>query len=168
MSLDEHIAAIEVAVGDPRRGLPEEVFRLLCRLTTMVNVDLLIRNERRETLLTWRHDDLYHGWHVPGGVIRYKERMEARVVEVARLELGAAVAVKGAPVAMNEVIHLDRRARGHFIAFLFECELVSPLDETLRHHEGPPQHGQWAWHGAYPPDMIGSHEMYRRFFAPQP
>src|SRR6186713_2574834 len=123
MRLEEHIAAIEAAVADPRGGLPEPIFRLLARLTAMVNVDLLVRNDRRETLLTWRQDDLYRGWHIPGGIIRYKERMETRVAEVARAELGAAVTVKGAaPVAMNEIIHLDRKARGHFIAFLFECE----------------------------------------------
>ena len=33
----------------------------------MVNVDLLIRNDRRETLLTWRQDELYRGWHIPAG-----------------------------------------------------------------------------------------------------
>jgi colanic acid biosynthesis protein WcaH len=76
MRLEEHIAAIEAAVADPRGGLPEPIFRLLARLTAMVNVDLLVRNDRRETLLTWRQDDLYRGWHIPGGIIRYKERME--------------------------------------------------------------------------------------------
>jgi ADP-ribose pyrophosphatase YjhB (NUDIX family) len=167
MRLEEHIDEIESAVDDPRQGLPEPVFRLVTRLTAMVNVDLLIRNDRRETLLTWRHDDLYRGWHLPGGIIRYKERMETRLAEVARAELGAAVAVKGGPVAMNEIIHLDRKARGHFIAFLFECELVTAPDETLKYPGGQPQHGQWAWHGTYPPDMIDSHEVYRRFLDPR-
>ena len=167
MRLEEQIDAIESAVADPCQGLPEPVFRLVTRLTPMVNVDLLIRNERRETLLTWRHDDLYRGWHLPGGIIRYKERMDTRVAAVARAELGAVVTIKGAPVAMNEIIHLDRKARGHFIAFLVECDLATPLDETLRYQEGPPQHGQWAWHGTYPPDMIDSHDIYRYLFDPR-
>ena len=89
--------------------------------------------------------------------------MEIRVAEVARLELGAAVTIKGDPIAMNEIIHLDRVVRGHFIAFLFDCELAGSLDERLKYDGGKPQHGQWAWHGAYPPDMIASHEIYRRF-----
>jgi ADP-ribose pyrophosphatase YjhB (NUDIX family) len=163
MRLDEHIDAIESAIADPRRGLPDEVFGLLTRLTPMNNVDLLIRNDRRETLLTWRDDGLYRGWHIPGGIIRFKERMADRVAEVARLELGAAVTIKGAPVAVNEVIHVERHVRGHFIAFLFECELASGLDDSRRHAGGPPAHGQWAWHGSFPSDMIRSHEMYRRF-----
>ena len=61
-----------------------------------------------------------------------------------------------------------RRARGHFISFLFECELTSPLDADLAFKSGSPQNGQWAWHAAYPPAMIGSHEMYRAFIDPQP
>lgn len=168
MHLDEHIDAIESAITDARRGLPDEVFHLVTRLTPMTNVDLLIQNERRETLLTWRDDELYRGWHIPGGIIRYKERMADRVAEVARLELGAAVSIKGGPVAVNEVIHTNRRVRGHFIAFLFACELTSGPDERLRHAGGPPVRGQWAWHRTFPPDMIRSHEMYRRFIEPTP
>jgi ADP-ribose pyrophosphatase YjhB (NUDIX family) len=167
MRLDEHIHAIESAVADPHQGLPDEVFGLVTRLTPMVNVDLLIRNDRQETLLTWRDDALYRGWHVPGGIIRFKEHMADRVAEVARLELGAAVTIKSAPVAVNEVIHVERHVRGHFIAFLFECELTGPPDETLRHAGGAPSHGQWAWHRACPPDIIRSHEMYRRFLDPR-
>jgi ADP-ribose pyrophosphatase YjhB (NUDIX family) len=161
--LDEHVHAIESAIADPRCGLPDEIFHMVARLTPMTNVDLLIYNDRGETLLTWRDDGLYHGWHIPGGIIRFKERMADRVAEVARLELGAAVTIKEPPVAVNEVIHLERRARGHFIAFLFECQLASALDAARRYAGGPPAHGQWAWHGSYPADMIGSHEMYRRF-----
>jgi ADP-ribose pyrophosphatase YjhB (NUDIX family) len=168
MHLDEHIDAIESAVADARSGLPEEVFHLVTRLTPMANVDLLIRNERREILLTWRDDETYRGWHIPGGIIRYKERMADRVAEVARLELGAIVTIKGEPVAVNEIIHASRRVRGHFIAFLFECDLAGEPDERLRHDGGPPAQGQWAWHGAFPPDMIDSHEMYRRFFERAP
>jgi len=164
MGLNDHIDAIESAVADPRQGLPDEVFGLVTRLTPMANVDLLIRNDRRETLLTWRDDGVYRGWHIPGGIIRYKERMAARVAEVARLELGAEVTIKGAPIAVNEVIHLERVVRGHFIAFLFECELAGSPSESLRYDGGEPAHGQWAWHGACPPDIIASHEMYRRFF----
>jgi ADP-ribose pyrophosphatase YjhB (NUDIX family) len=168
MGLEDHIAAIDAAVGDATRGLPEPVFGLIGRLTAVVNVDLLIRNDRRETLLTWRHDDLYLGWHIPGGVVRFKERMAERVAAVARMELGATVSAKPEPAAMHEIITHARDARGHFVSFLFECELTSALDEALRYRGGPPQNGQWAWHAACPADMIDSHAVYRRFIDPQP
>ena len=169
MRLEDHVAAIDAAAREPEKGLPEAVFDLLSRLTPMLNVDLLIRNERRETLLTWRHDELYLGWHIPGGVIRFKERMEDRIAAVARLELGTTVRlVKPEPVAIHQIIQPVRRARGHFISFLFECELTGHLDESLAFRSGSPQNGQWAWHATYPPAMIGSHEMYRRFIDHEP
>lgn len=169
MRLEDHIAAIDAAVADPQHGLPTPLFDLLSRLTPMLNVDLLIRNEQRQTLLTWRHDDLYLGWHIPGGVIRFKEQMAERIAAVARLELGATVRLlQPEPVAIHQIIQPVRRARGHFVSFLFECALTSPLDESLAFTDGSPQNGQWAWHATYPPAMIGSHEMYRRFIEPQP
>src|SRR5438270_292510 len=128
MTLDEHLHALTEAVGDARQGIPEPVFDFLCRVTAIVNVDLLIRNERGHTLLTWRQDELYRGWHVPGGVVRFKERMSDRIAAVARTELGATVRiVTPAAIAVNEVIQPVRVARGHFVSFLFECELTGPL-----------------------------------------
>lgn len=166
MTLDEHIKAIDAAVGDARRGLPEPVFALLSRLTPMVNVDLLIKNDRGETLLTWRDDELYLGWHVPGGVVRFKERLEARVDAVARTELGAAVSITPEPLAVNEIITVPRDARGHFLSFLFECRLEAEPDPALRLERGTPKRGQWAWHASFPPDMIQSHGIYRKFIDP--
>ena len=162
MDLDERVLEIESAVGDPRRGLPDAVFRLVTRLTPMLNVDLLIRQNGR-TLLTWRDDPYYHGWHVPGGIVRYKERMADRLAEVARLELGTTIASKSTAIAINEIVHEDRAVRGHFISFLYECELTGPLDETRRHRTGPLKDGEWAWHAVTPADIIRSHDMYRRF-----
>ena len=162
--LEDHIAAIDEAVGDATKGLPQPVFDLLCRLTPMVNVDLLIRNDAGQTLLTWRDDDNYLGWHVPGGIVRYKEQMPDRVAAVAKAELGAAVRiVRPDPVAITPIIRSVPRARGHFISFLFECELLGPPDESLGFDGGELRHGQWAWHASYPETMIDSHAMYRRF-----
>jgi colanic acid biosynthesis protein WcaH len=166
MTLKDHIAAIEAAVGDARQGLPEPVFVLLARIAPVVNVDLLIKDEHGGTLLTWRDDHLYRGWHVPGGVVRFKEPIAHRVAEVARLELGASVSMQPAPLAINEVIDPARADRGHFVSFLFDCSLTSALDEERRYRGGAPNDGAWAWHASYPPDMIPMHGIYRRFIGP--
>ncbi len=165
MRLEEHIDAIESHIEDPRQRLPQPVFDFLSRIAPVVNVDLLVRNERGEILLTWRHDELYHGWHVPGGVVRFKERLADRVAAVARAELGTTVTMKPEPLALTEIIEPARAARGHFVSFLFDCRLDGPPDEALRHRGGAPKAGEWAWHAAFPPDMIAAHEIYRRFFA---
>jgi ADP-ribose pyrophosphatase YjhB (NUDIX family) len=164
MRLEDYIAAIEASIDDPRKRLPQPVFDLISRITPVVNVDLLVRNERREILLTWRHDNLYHGWHIPGGVVRFKERLADRVAAVAQSELGTAVTMIPTPLAVNEIIHPERAARGHFVSFLFDCTIDGPADETRRYRGGAPNSGEWSWHAAYPPDMITAHEIYRRFF----
>jgi hypothetical protein len=49
-------------------GLPEELFLFVSRITPLINVDLLIQDDGRRTLLTWRSDRFFGpGWHVPGG-----------------------------------------------------------------------------------------------------
>lgn len=167
MNLDDYVQQVAAAVDDPRQGLPDPVFRLVCKLTPMVNVDLLIHNERGDTLLVWRDDGQYHGWHIPGGIVRFKELMTDRIAAVARLELDTTVTVNGGPIAISEII-TEKVARGHFISFLFDCALVSPPSKALHHTSGPLKHGQWAWHSRCPDDIIASHQRYRRFIDPQP
>ena len=56
------------------QDLPEELFRFISTISPLVNVDLLIKDDTNRTLLTWRDDEHYGaGWHVPGGIIRFKE-----------------------------------------------------------------------------------------------
>jgi colanic acid biosynthesis protein WcaH len=163
--LKELIQQLEAHLADPQKGLPEDVFLLLSRLSPLINVDLLIRNEQGHILLTWRDDEYYlPGWHIPGGIIRYKETMGQRIEAVALHELGAKVTYHDGPLAIHQIIEPSRKNRGHFISLLFECTLISPLDKTLRYEQGPPLAGQWAWHAYCPHNLIAAHEMYRKFF----
>lgn len=160
------INAIDSLIVDPNKGLPEDIFLLATRITPMVNVDLLIKNEKNQTLLTWR-DDRYSmpGWHVPGGIIRFKETMAERVLAVARTELGAEVEFVPVPLVINELIHPERKERGHFISILYKCRLSSIPDESLAFHGGVPRTGQWMWHEKCPDNIISVHEIYREYIA---
>jgi colanic acid biosynthesis protein WcaH len=158
------IDLLESSIGDPSRGLPEDVFFFVSGITPLVNVDLLIKNSRRQTLLVWRDDGLYPaGWHVPGGIVRFKEKATDRIKAVAAAELGTEVRFRKEPLAVNEVIEPARRVRGHFISFLYECRLIRPPAERLRHKRGALKPGQWAWHTTCPSNIIPVHEMYRKF-----
>jgi ADP-ribose pyrophosphatase YjhB (NUDIX family) len=164
LDLKRVIDELESAVSDPSRGLPEEVFLLVSRITPLVNVDLLIKNNRNQTLLTWRDDEFWGpGWHVPGGIIRYKEKLADRIYAVSKNELGAEVDFKNEPLAVNEVIHSTWRNRGHFISFLYSCTLITQLDENLRCKDNPPRPNEWMWHSCCPDNLISVHDMYRRF-----
>lgn len=164
MEIKEIVNLLESFVKNPSAGLPDDIFLFATRITPIINADLLIKNEQNQTLLTWREDGYYPpGWHVPGGIIRYKEQIAARINAVAAGELGAKIKFKETPVAINEVIHPSRNNRGHFISLLYACSLTSPLDKNRRHEKGVPKPGEWAWHGRCPKNIIPVHEMYRNF-----
>ena len=164
MVIRKIIALLESLIENPSEGLPEDIFLFISRITPIINVDLLIKNEHNHTLLTWRDDD-YHppGWHIPGGIVRYKDTVARRISAVAVSELGAEIEFEEDPLAINEVIHSSRKNRGHFISLLYECRLISSLDKDIRYETGIPKPGEWAWHGKCPEDIIPAHEMYREF-----
>ena len=157
------IASIESAILDPHAGLPEEVFLFLSRITPLINVDLLIKDDGGRTLLTWRDDEFFGpGWHVPGGIIRYKEMASDRIRACAQEELGAGVAFEAVPLLVSETIR-EQKSRGHFISLLYECRLLTPLDEGRRARSSPPEAGEWQWHARCPPDLLSIQSQYARF-----
>ena len=163
-NLEEMIAALEAAIGDPRRGLPEEVFRFVSRMTPLANVDLLIQDPARGTLLTWRADEFFgRGWHLPGGVIRYKETAGERVRACARQELGVDVAFDDVPIAVAQGIN-PQDTRGHHIALLMRCHLLGEPDEGRRAVQSEPAVGQWRWHARCPDDLLPVHRYYAKYF----
>src|SRR5262245_30283459 len=124
------LAFLETSIPDPHLGLPPDVFHFATRIVPMINVDLLVQDERGRTLLTWRDDDVFGaGWHVPGGIIRFKETAAQRIAACARDELGAAVTCDPTPMLVSEFI-TTQRTRGHFISLLYRCTLASDLDAT--------------------------------------
>ncbi len=158
------LAVLESWAVDPAAGLPYELFLFISRLVPMVNVDLLVYDEEGRILLTWRDDEIHSvGWHVPGGMIRFKETAEERIRATALEELGAEVEFEENPI-VEQIIEPERRDRGHHISMLYKCRLLSPLDQSIGFTRGEPARGQWAWHTRYPENMIVAHQRYRRFF----
>lgn len=163
MTIDEAIAAIERSAPDPTSGLPEDVFLLVSRITPLINVDLLIQDEHRGTLLTWRDDEHFHcGWHVPGGIIRYKEPAADRIRKCAEEEIGAAVEFEPKPLLITETIRSER-TRGHFISMLYRCRLRTEPDAARGAGE-PPRRGEWKWHSRFPDDLIQVQRVYAPYF----
>ena len=156
---------LRVLKVDPTVSLPEELFLYVSSITPLVNVDLLIKDDAGQVLLTWRDDPYYEpGWHVPGGIIRFKETFMDRIQAVCRIELGATVRADPSPLIINQAIRADRSARGHFVSLLFKCKLTSPPDEARRFKSGSPLQGQWYWHALPPPNLLTVQEVYQPFF----
>lgn len=156
MSLQDLCNSIRAAVPEPGKGLPDEVFRLTTQLVPMVNVDLLIRNEAGEILLTWRKDWYFpEGWHIPGGIIRLGEQASERIRQVAEKELHAEVDFQEEILAVTEFHYPELPCRSHFISLLYGC--------TLRTQPELPSN-QWGFFRGMPENILEPHRKYARFF----
>jgi len=150
---------------DARQGLPLDLFLLVSRLTPMVNVDLLIQDDAGRTLLTWRDDESFGtGWHLPGGVIRFKERAAERILACAHEELGVGVVHDAEPAAVVESVRKPD-VRGHLVSLLYRCRVTSELDESRHATDDPPAAGHWRWHLGCPPDLVEVQAPYTRYFS---
>ena len=163
-SMSALIGKLERQLAAPESGLPEAMFLLVSRVTPLVNVDLLIQDDQHGTVLTWRSDRFYGpGWHVLGGIVRYKETMSERIHQVARTELGASIEFERAPLLISESILRDKRDRAHFISFLYRCRLTSALDATRKFSTHTPVSGHWCWHHRCPDNLISEQCGYATF-----
>lgn len=155
---------LERAIGACAGPWPDALFLFISRTTPLVNVDLLIQDAAARTLLTWRSDDFYGpGWHLPGGVIRFKEAAGDRIRAVAALELGMSVEFDAAPIAVHECIARDRRDRGHFVSLLYRCRVHHGPEPALENRDEEPRAGQWRWHSRCPQDLIPEQRAYAAF-----
>jgi ADP-ribose pyrophosphatase YjhB (NUDIX family) len=163
LSIEASIATLVEAVPEPSLGLPDSVFYYISRTTPLVNVDLLIKDENGRTLLSWR-DDQYAGtgWHVPGGIVRFKERLETRVEKVAEAEIGTAVQFDPTPIALHQIIHEKHEIRGHFVSLLYKCFVpgtFKPRNEGLSLENA----GYLVWHDRCPANLLHIQEVYRKY-----
>lgn len=144
-------------------GLSEDIFLRVTELTPMVNVDLLIRDEKNRVLLAWRDDRFAgKGWHIPGGIVRHKETFTQRLRKMSFQEIGTEVEYNPEFIHVEEIILPFRSQRSHFISFLFEGKLSS----TYRLPNGsktPEDAGYLKWHDHCPEDFLRVQDFYRKY-----
>jgi ADP-ribose pyrophosphatase YjhB (NUDIX family) len=157
------IKILDWASKYPQYGLPNEVFYFISRSTPLINVDLLVKDKKNRVLLSWR-DDQYSGtgWHIPGGIIRYKESIKNRIDEVSKHELKGQVTYEIKPLAINEIVASKHKNRGHFISLLFNCYLSHDykIDNGKLTSQDP---GFLKWFNECPENLISWHEIYREY-----
>ena len=163
MNIAEAIAVLDKHVPNPSAGLPDEVFFYISRTTPLVNVDLLIKDEFGRTLLSWRNDQYAgKGWHLPGGIVRFRETLETRVKKVAETEIGTPVDFDPNPIAINQIILNERKNRSHFISVLYKCSLSAafvPENKGISNIDS----GYLKWHATCPDNLLKFHEIYMKF-----
>lgn len=156
------ISDLKKEMPDPKIGLGDELFRFVSSCTPMVNVDLLIINKKKEFLLTWRHDEFYGpAWHIPGGIIRFRETISDRVKKVALTELGCEVNDDIKFIDFQQLFAKNRDIRGHFISFLFSCSIKQDPIENLKYQSmNEINNGQWKWHKKIPSNFLDNQKNF--------
>jgi colanic acid biosynthesis protein WcaH len=158
-NLESLIHKIELLnLYNPVDGLPDAVFYFIGRNTPFINVDLLIKDPKGSILMTWRDDEhCGKGWHIPGGIIRFREKIEDRIKEVAMSELGILVPNQNKFLEMNQIIVPGKKERSHFISMLYECE----LNINSFHIE---ENAQIKFFKKMPKDILKNHLIYEKYF----
>lgn len=67
---------------------PYPVFLALCKSVPIIAVDIALIKEKNRLLLTYRDDESYKGWHIPGSILTYQEKPIQAFYRVAKKELG--------------------------------------------------------------------------------
>lgn len=164
-SLKEHV--LEQGIN-PEQGLGEELFLQISSLVPIVNVDLLVYNDKGQFLLTKRNDPhCGKGWHVPGGCIRFKETCAERIRKVAQKELGIKeITFSKNPVKVFEIIEHGLRPienqneRAHFITLVYKCH----VDASYQINNGnltEENVGYIKWFDKLPDDLLSIQNCYR-------
>ncbi len=165
--LIEYANILREVKSDYSQGLPEELFLFVSSVTPIPNVDLLITNEKKQLLLSWRDDPYFgRGWHIPGGCIRFGETMLERIQKTALEEIGAEVIVNGGPIAVRDVICKGRtelkhpNERGHHLAILYDCSVLEnyKINNGEKKENDP---GYLKWFDRVPEDILQVHEVYK-------
>jgi colanic acid biosynthesis protein WcaH len=158
MTAETDMENVLANMSDPQNGLPDEVFHFIRKVTPLINVDLLIRRDK-STLLAWREDEYEQGWHIPGGIVRFREAFQSRIDAVARTEIGVTVESEPSPCDLTELRH---HPRGHFISLLYRCTLTSEIDPArIYSGQGKPTNGILSWIEGVPHDLYSAQLFYR-------
>lgn len=153
---------------NPEQGLGDELFLTISSLVPIINVDLLVYNDKGQFLLTKRNDPhCGKGWHIPGGCIRFKETCEERIRMVAQKELGInQLSIEKEPIKVFEIIERKHRPienqneRAHFITLVCKCH----IDESYIINNGnltAEDAGYIKWFDKLPDDLLSIQNCYR-------
>lgn len=151
----------------PENGLGEDLFLFSSTLMPVVNVDLLVVNEKGQVLLTWRDDPhCGTGWHIPGGCIRFGETAMERAEKTAQQEFGCGVRLEPEILHVFEIFTRherpikDQNERSHFVTLVLSGLAPADLD-TENQTVQPGQPGFMKWFSTLPDELLQVQNCYR-------
>jgi ADP-ribose pyrophosphatase YjhB (NUDIX family) len=104
-----------------KQPLTLEEFTTIFSKVTRLCVDLIIVTDAG-VLLTYRTKNGYENqWHLPGGTIFYRERVEEAVARIAQEELGIKVKIDQLLGYIEYFSEVKERGFGYTISIAFKC-----------------------------------------------
>ena len=131
----------------PPARIPESEFLHVVRVSPVVSMDLIVRNDRGEVLLGLRNNEPARGtWFVPGGRLLKDERLDEAFARISRDELGVALSRDDARF-LGAYEHLyEKNFAGepgfgtHYVVLAHEIEASGPIATPA-----DDQHGEFRW-----------------------
>ena len=114
MLTDKEIKQLVGLLKKVRLPAPYPVFVALLGSVPIVAVDLAVMPDKDHILLTYRDDEFYKGWHVPGSILRYAETTQDAWKRVATKELGMNI---GSATFLAYFNYKDHRESGVTLLF---------------------------------------------------
>jgi ADP-ribose pyrophosphatase YjhB (NUDIX family) len=127
--------------------MPLGVWKALRGLVVQAAVEVLITRNGKDFLLTWREDEHWRGWHIPGGFLCPGESIEAACQRLAKRELDIEVRFE----RVDTVYVWPDHPYASVVSLVCICSL-----------EGTPRTG--SFHQRIPDDMVPHHAAFLRSF----
>jgi len=108
-----------------KQPLSIDEFKTICSKVTRLCVDLVIKTDQGY-LLTLRQKNGWIGqWHLPGGTVHYREKIEGAVKRIAKEELGIEVAIEKFVKYIEYFNEEKERGYGYSVSLVFLCKPCS-------------------------------------------
>lgn len=109
----------------------EQIYSRVPRLT----VDLIVMTEGGVVLVK-RKEQSWHGmWHLPGGTVLYREKIQDAVQRIAGEELGLSVTIEKLLGYVEYPSEVQERGFGYSVSLTFLCRVDSAQIDWLRWSE---------------------------------
>lgn len=164
MLTDDEARTLETLLAKlagPGAELPWPLFRFVNEVVATVNVDLVVVDPEKGTLLAWRDDPFGTGWHVPGSIVRHREEIGHRIAACARDEFGCAVETSERAVAVIQIFD----DRGHSVSLCYRATLRGEPGRRVVEAGAELEPGDLRWFAMPPADLYPSHLVYRDVLA---
>lgn len=69
-------------------NMPFDVWKALHQIVPIPAVEVIITSSGKNFLLTYRKDEYWDGWHIPGGYMQYRESIPNACKRIVQKELG--------------------------------------------------------------------------------